>query len=121
MICENFIRDFVQSGRNNPSEILVHAVSLSEPMQNEPSGLLSDPYLFAQLQARDTLAGRYKQVHGIKPLVKRHVRPLEDSLGSYREVQFAGIAAIKAVLARRDSLFGLTFGPGDAIRPETAF
>lgn len=46
---------------------------------------------------------------------------LKDRLGTYCEVQFAGVAAVEAVLARRDPIFTLALRASDAIRPETAF
>src|SRR6266568_1081564 len=93
----------------------------AETVKDEPRRLLSDANFLRQLHRRDSLPRGNEQVHGIEPLVKGHMRPLENSSCPHREVQFAGVAAVVAVLADSNSLHTLALRAGDAIWPETAF
>lgn len=95
--------------------------SLSEPMQHEPSRLLSDADLLRQLQAGDALAGRDQQVHRIEPFMQRNVAALKDRASTDREIKLAGVAAVEATLARGDVLFRFTGRAGNALRPDAGF
>ena len=76
----------------------------AKAVQNEPRRFLRNADFLRKLHGRNTLAGRHKQVHRVNPLMKRNVRPLENRAGANREVLFALIAAIEALLADRDAL-----------------
>ena len=82
----------------------VFAAGFSQPLQDEPSGLLRDPYLFRELKRGYALTRRDEQVHGINPLVQRDVAALEYRAGAHREVLPALVAAVEAALACRHPL-----------------
>jgi hypothetical protein len=91
-------------------------------LEHEPSGLLGDPDLLAELKAGDALPSGYKQVHGIEPLVQRNVAALEDRACTDREIKGTGIAAIEANLGLlADALTALALRAERAIRPEPRF
>lgn len=100
----------------------IRAACLTEPLEHEPRRLLSDADLLRHLKGRNALAGRHQQIHGVDPLVKRDVRPLENGPGSdgERVVVGAGVAAIEAALANRDPLARLALRTDRAGRPEAA-
>src|SRR5208282_1230386 len=96
--------------------------SLSEPVEHKPCRLLSDANLLRQLQARDTLPCGYEQVHRVEPFVQRNVAPLEDRACADREIEGAGIAAIKANLGLlANALMALALRAERAVRPEPRF
>src|SRR5579864_100358 len=80
----------------------VRAASLAQPPEDEPRGLLRDADFLGELQAADALARRDEQVHGVEPLVQWNVAALHDRAGANSEVLRALVAAVVAVLARRD-------------------
>jgi hypothetical protein len=96
------------------------AASLTKAMQHEPCRLLLDADFLGDLHRRDTFASRHKQVHGIQPLVKGDVRPLEDGSGTNREVKLAFVAAMEASFAGGDAILTGASWAGNAFRPETA-
>src|SRR3990172_2726351 len=94
------------------------AARLTQAMQDEPRGFLGDADLLGQLQRGNALTARYKQVHGINPLLQRNMRPLENSAGANGEILAAGIATVIAILSIRH-----TFATGadwafHAVRPK---
>ena len=93
----------------------------AESMKDKPSRLLSNTDFLGQLQRRDTLPGRDKQIHSVEPFMKRNMRPLEDGASADREVQLAGIATIESTLPSGDSLLALAGRAGNAILPEPGF
>jgi hypothetical protein len=76
------------------------ATRLAEPVQDEPSRLLRNADFLGELHRRNALAGRYKQVHSIDPLVQRNVAAFEDRSGAHRKVFLALIAAVEAASPR---------------------
>ena len=105
--------DFDRSGQFGR----VITASLAEPLQHEPSGLLSDADLRVKLDAADTLTGRDEQIHGIEPLVQRHLGPLENRACANGEIEQAGIASVEAALARPDALRLAASWAGGPVRP----
>src|ERR1700730_8941369 len=90
---------------DNATQFLkVGTARLAKPMQKEPGRLLRDPDFLGELQARNALARRHKQIHRINPLVQGHMRALEYRSGADREILFALITAIEAFFACRNSL-----------------
>ena len=88
----------------------VLATGLPDPLQQEPCGPLHDPNLLGQLDGGNPLAGCHHQVHGIDPLVQRHVGALKDGLGPHRELLPTRAAAVVAapLAATGDDLVGAT-------------
>jgi hypothetical protein len=101
--------------------VQVFAARFAETVKDKPRGFLSDADFLGQLHRRDALASRHEQVHRIEPFVKRNMGPLKDSSCPHGEVQFAGVAAVVAILADGDSLYALALRASDAVRPETGF
>jgi len=95
----------------------------TDTLEYEPRGMLFNPDLFRQLERRDSLASRQQEVHRIKPLVQRNMRPPEDGSGSHGEVQTAAIAHVKTGLpfACRDVYCSLAFWAADTAFPQPAF
>src|SRR5271169_3137445 len=79
------------------------SASLAKPLQHEPCRFLSDSDFLRKLHGTDTLPRSDHKVHGINPLVKRHMGPLENRASADREIQFAGVAAVVAAFAGRDA------------------
>ena len=99
----------------------LRSARLAQPMKDEPSRLLRDPDFLGELHGGNALARRHKQIHRVNPLVQRNMRPLENRSGANREVLLALVAAIEAVLARRDPLAKAANRATRAIRPKTRF
>ena len=97
------------------------ATGFPEPMQHEPGRFLGNAYLLGKLQGRYALPGRHKQIHGIKPFMKRDMRPLKDGSGTHREILNAGIAAAKAAFQGMDSLHFPAMRTLHAFRPQPGF
>ncbi len=95
------------------------ATRFAQALQHEPSGFLRDADLRVKLDAGDTLARRNEQIHGIKPLIERHLGPLEYRAGADGENQQVRVAAIEAsaLWVRPDALCFAASGAGGAIRP----
>jgi hypothetical protein len=107
---------------DDPAKLLeVWPARFTDTMQHEPSRRLPDANLFRQLQARDALAGREKQIHCINPFMQRNVRALEYRAGAHRKIFLALVAAIEAVLACRDPLAKAAYGALWAFRPKVLF
>jgi len=107
---------------DNAAKLLeVWPARFPDAMQHEPSRRLPDANLFRQLQARDALAGREKQIHCINPFMQWNVRALEYRAGAHRKVFLALIAAIEAVLACRDPLAKAAYRAFWAFRPKVLF
>jgi hypothetical protein len=107
---------------DDPAKLLdVWTTGFPDAMQHEPSRCLPDSNLFRQLQTRDALAGREKQIHRIEPLVQGNVASLEYRAGSHREIFLALIAAVKAALPRRDPLAKAAYRALRTIRPKVLF
>src|SRR5208282_5220233 len=103
-------------------EVIARAARLAQTLQHEPSGLLGNTDLFAELQAGDALACGYEQVHRIEPLVKGNVAALEDRACADREIQLAEIAAIEANLwLLADAFTAFALRAERAVRPEARF
>lgn len=109
--------DFNNAGQHGR----VVAASLTQALEDEPSRLLGDTYLFAQLKAADALAGSNQHVHGIEPFVQRHMAALEDRARSDGEVFLALVAPVITAFARRDAVAKATNRAAAAIGPKTAF
>ena len=97
------------------------AASLSETLQDKPRGLLGNAYLFAQLERRNALARRNKQIHGVQPFVKGHMGPFKDCSCPNRELEHAGVAHIEAIFPLRDALRSLALGAPGTSGPESLF
>ena len=93
------------------------AAGFADALEHEPSRLLSDADLLAELQAGDALAGGHEQVHRQNPLIEGNVRPLKDGASADCEVLLAGIAAIEALRARSDALRLLAMRADGPTRP----
>src|SRR5208282_4632810 len=103
-------------------KVIARAARLAQTLQHEPSGLLGNTDLFAELQAGDALACGYEQVHRIEPLVKGNVAALEDRACADREIQLAGVAAIEANLwLLADAFTAFALRAERAVRPEARF
>ena len=74
----------------------VVATSFAETPEHKPRGLLCDAYLLSQLKAADALSARDQQIHGVEPLVQRHLRALKYRSGANGEDNQIGVAAIKS-------------------------
>lgn len=94
---------------------------LAQPPQDEPCRLLGDTDLFGELHRGNPLAGGNQQVHGVDPLVQRHLGPLEDRSGTNGEIEVAGVAVVEAGTLRTftDPL-RFTVRANRAIGPEMA-
>lgn len=97
------------------------ATRFAETLQDEPCGLLSNADLFRELHRRDAFASGHEQVHGINPLVQGNMTALKDSACADSKIESAGIAAIEAVFAGSDIVFGFAARAGDAVFPEPSF
>ena len=95
-------------------------VSQSQPPQDEPRGLLRDADLLAELERADALARGDEQVHGIQPLVQRHMGPLEDGPGADGEILLAGVAAVEAARPAGDALSAVADRANLTVRPAAA-
>ena len=103
-------------------EIIPRAARLSEPLQHKPCRLLSNADLLCQLQARDALPGRDKQVHRIEPLMQGNVAAFKDRPRADREIQGTGIAAVETNLRLfAHALTALAFGAEGTMGPEPRF
>ena len=103
---------------DNAAKLLeIRPARFPNSMQHEPSRCLPNADLFRQLQTRYALASREKQVHCVNPLVQRNVRALEYRASAHREVFFALVAAVEAVLARRDPFAQTAYWTFGAFRP----
>lgn len=60
-----------------------------------------------------------REVHGVHPLVQGDMRPFEDGSCTNGEVQFAGIATVVTILARRDPVLLCAYGACWTIRPQS--
>lgn len=98
----------------------VIATRFTKPLQHEPSRLLRDADLFGELQAGYALARRNEQIHRIKPLVQRYLRPLKYRAGADGEIKQASVAAIETTLAGADALCFATGRADSPVRPATA-
>ena len=88
-------------------KVIARAARLAETLQHEPSGLLGNANLFAELQAGDAFPCGYEQVHGVEPLVQGNVAALEDRACTDGEIEGTGIAAVEANLRLfADALYG---------------
>lgn len=82
----------------------IFAACFAKAVKDKPCALLRDPDFLSKLHGRNTLARRHKEIHRVNPLVQRNVAALENRSGANREILFALVAAIVAVLAYRDAL-----------------
>jgi hypothetical protein len=106
---------------------VIAAASLTETAQNEPRRFLRDSNLFGQLHRRDSLARSDQQIHGVNPLVKGNLRPLENRVSPNREIELTSRTAIETGLAGgTDTQSGNTrprfaIRAYRAVRPESLF
>jgi hypothetical protein len=106
----------------NAAKLLeVTAAGFAKPMQKEPCRLLRDPDFLGELQARNTLARRNKQIHRVNPLMQGHVRALEYRSSAHREIFFALVTTIEAFLARGNALAKATYRAVRALWPKPTF
>lgn len=106
----------------NPSQFgRVVAAGFAKPLKHEPRGFLCHADLRVQLQAADALPRRNEQIHGIEPLVQRHLRPLKDRIRADGEVGQAGVTAVESALADADPLGFATGRAGGPVRPALRF
>lgn len=63
--------------------------------EHEPCRLLGNADFLGKLHRTDTFPGRDQEVHGVDPLVKRYLRPLENRSRPHGEVEVAGVAMVK--------------------------
>jgi hypothetical protein len=107
---------------DNAAKLLeVRPARFPDAMQHEPSRRLPDADLFRQLQARDALARREKQVHCVNPFVQRNMAAFKYRSSAHREIFLALIATIEAALAFRDPLLKAAYWTARTIRPKVLF
>lgn len=97
------------------------SASLSQAVKQEPRRCLADTDFFSELHGRNPLASSQQQIHRIDPLVKWHMRPLENGSCPYGESQQASVTAIKAVLPFCDSFRCLARRAHRAVWPKPLF
>lgn len=97
------------------------ATRFTQAPQDEPRAFLSYADLFRQLHRRDSLPRRDEQIHGVDPLVKRNVGPLENRSRADGEVQLASVAAVVSSLPHGDAGRRFALRTKRASGPETAF
>jgi len=92
---------------------------LSDPVEHEPRGLLTDSERPVKLPGRDTILGVGEEPHSREPFVQRERRVFKDGSGLDRELTFGVMAtALPALMLRHETDTLTSTGRADnAFRP----